>query len=310
MLFNSKCHTYIVVATQKQVGYAWIQYKLEKDFTTASDAQKSFLDTSTPVVIGPGPAYYIVDDHHTLCALDYSGHEDVVVTLNILCDKRDMNESDFWQDLSKQNLANLVAHPEDEPNSLPIAIDYSDLSSEFSFTSKSQLLSDDPWRSLAGFSRKVSQPSSKEAPQCDSEQGDSEYCERCMYRGCGDGYQSSGGGVAFFEFRWSYFMNEATYYDSSYWPTVDEYQSFKSAYSQLSVSDNGSSSGGMDNIDVEEWQAVAASVVALCRSDATKVYKVPTDLYPGSSSTVLPGYYNGYVKLADDPACSAPVCSM
>lgn len=50
-----------------------MRYKLDKDFSTAKDAQKEISSATTPAVIGPDSYLYIVDDHHTLSALDYSG---------------------------------------------------------------------------------------------------------------------------------------------------------------------------------------------------------------------------------------------
>ena len=90
----------IIKPTQKEVGYAWIQYKLNKDFTSSSKAQDEIDSSATPAVIGPDNAFYIVDDHHTLCALDYSGYNSVSVTLNVICDKRYLkNMDDFWTEM-------------------------------------------------------------------------------------------------------------------------------------------------------------------------------------------------------------------
>ena len=55
--------------TQMQVGYAWIGYKLEKDFSSLSQAEETITGAITPAVLGPEGKFYIVDDHHTLCAL-------------------------------------------------------------------------------------------------------------------------------------------------------------------------------------------------------------------------------------------------
>ena len=194
----------------------------------------------TPGVIGPGGFIYVVDDHHTLCALDYSGYSSTSVTVNIICDKRDLSTDDFWSYMASHNLAYLAAHPAGEPNALPTAILSDALPKTFSFNSKTIVFSDDPWRALVGFSRKVTSAGAEyrnfilysradvttyyyyyvasPAPSCSG--SDDKYCERCMFRGCVDGYQTSGGGVAYFEFRWAYYINDATYYNTSYWPSV------------------------------------------------------------------------------------------
>jgi hypothetical protein len=281
--------------TQPEVGYAWIQYKLDKDFTSESDCQAVLDEAATPAVIGPGPAIYVVDDHHTLCALDFSGYEDVKVTVDILCDLRNYSTSNFWATLSAQNLAYLAAHPKGQPNDLPKAIPYTSMPTAFSFTKDEQSLTDDPWRSLAGYSRKV-QSAPSPAPSCSS--GDSKYCERCMYRGCVDGYQSSGAGVAFFEFRWAYFLNDATYYSTIYWPSTDDYSIFKSSYSALPASE-------VEKVNTDDWMGTAELAISLCRASSTAKYTLPSTLFGERS---LPGYYEGYVKLEDDPTCKTPVC--
>src|SRR5690606_32108462 len=136
-------------------GYAWIQYKLQKDFQTSSDAQKQIDSGPTPVVTGPGPAFYIVDEHHTLCALEYSGHTSVSVTFDVMCDKRHLSKEVFWIEMSSQNLAYLASHPHGTTNKLPEQITWQDLPETFSFTAANNVFTDDPWRSLAGYSRKV-----------------------------------------------------------------------------------------------------------------------------------------------------------
>jgi hypothetical protein len=251
----------------------------------------------TPAVIGPGPAIYIVDDHHTLCGLDYSGYVDTSVTFNILCDMRDVSVEIFWEELERQNLAYLVSHPKGNNNGLPIQITYNELPNTFSFNSTLRTLSDDPWRSLAGYSRKV-QDAAAPAPSCSS--SDSKYCERCMYRGCVDGYQKSGGGVAYFEFRWAYFMNDAAFYTTSLWPSTAEKDSFLQAYSALPES-------VMGKVNTSSWLNTASLVISLCRASSAGSYRLSTAMFPGTDK--LPGYMQGYVKLADDPSCSAPTCA-
>jgi len=270
-------------------------------------------ESATPAVIGPGPAIYIVDDHHTLSALDYSGYSDTTVTITILCDKRNLSASVFWSSMNNQNLAYLAAHPAGQPNVLPKEIPYTAIPTTFSFTKTIKSFADDPWRSLAGYSRKV-QSAASPAPTCSSssKDDDSKYCERCMYRGCVDGYEKSGSGVAYFEFRWSYFMNAACYDDNnnsnSYWPSVEEYHAFMLRYTALPYDNNNEVFTSSNTI---AWMDCASYIVNLCRSDSVSKYILPTVLYPplpNDSTNTLPGYFAGYTKLPNDPDCSLPVC--
>jgi hypothetical protein len=256
-------------------------------------------EAPTPAVIGPGPSYYIVDDHHTICALDASSYTDVSVTLNILCDLRHSSEVQFWSYLEKQHWVYLVAHPTNAPNTLPNAISYQQLPTYFDFHTQISF-SDDPWRSLAAYSRKVT--SLPNAPTCGS--NDSKYCERCMYRGCVDGYQSQGSAVFYFEFRWGYFLNDASYYQSSvYWTNTTEYTSFITSYQALPYNVTGS------QVDVNSWLNTAALAVSVCRASTTAKYELPVSLYPllnnSNQYNTLPGYYSGYIALPDDPTCDA-----
>jgi hypothetical protein len=86
-----------------EVGYSWIAYKLGKDFTSASGAQDA-VSGAAPAVLGPGPALYLLDDHHTLAALDYSGYKDTKVVMEVICDQRNMTQEVFWQTMAKQHL--------------------------------------------------------------------------------------------------------------------------------------------------------------------------------------------------------------
>jgi len=293
---------YISSATQPQVGYAWIQYKLENDFGKESDAQNTLDSKPAPVVIGPGPAFYLIDDHHTLCALDYAGYSEVSVTLTVLCDKRNMTESEFWADMEVQNFAYLASHPADQPNSLPVRIDHSAIPASFSFISQLTTFSNDNWRALAGFSRKVeSLPAALNVKNCETKNGDNKFCERAFYRGCGDGYQTSGLGVPFFEFRWSYFMNDG-YLNTSLWDDTAAYEDFVSIYDQVSAE----VSIDLEQINTEDWLSTAGYVVPLSRDCSGRMYQLPVEIF--SSDLLLPGYYEGYIKLPEDPSCDVPKC--
>jgi len=54
-----------------------------------------------PVIIGPNHndesiSFYVTDGHHTLSALDYSGYNETIVTLTVLCDLRNLPTWKFW----------------------------------------------------------------------------------------------------------------------------------------------------------------------------------------------------------------------
>lgn len=308
------------IATQIQVGYAWIEYKVRDKFGTEDDASDEMKDSVIPVVIGPDNFFYLVDKHHTLAALDYSGFEDVSVYLDVICDQRKSSDDMtlFWQNMAAQNLVYLGALTDGAPNELPQLHSYKDLPDIFEFKKHNRVFGDDPWRSIAGFSRKVTD-AAPPAPVCsathnttntstateisanNTTSGSNEYCQRCMYRGCVDGYQTTGSGVSYFEFRWAYYMVDATYHDTSLWPSSSQLTQFKSIYEQLTYQQPGS------DVDVNAWFEAANLVISLCRSSSGVSYQPPTTLYPDVGVN-LPGYTYGYVPLEDDPSCDVPIC--
>lgn len=289
--------------TQPQVGVAWIQRKLDKDFTSESEAQAVMDADPAPVVMGTDQKgqqfFFAVDDHHTLCGLDASGY-DVTVTLNVLCDLRDYTWDAFWANMEAHYFSYLARHPIGKPNALPLPITPGQMPDHFSFTPRDNVFTDDPWRSLAGFSRKV-QDAPYPAPACDTKAGDSKVCERCMYRGCGvDGLQPSGPSVDFFEFKWAYFFLYTLIKDASYWPDTASFDAFKAAYDALPVP------AVIGEIDTSAWQEAANLLVPLCRAKATGNYQLPLSVFPTGGS--LPGFVSGYSKLDDDPTCDGDVC--
>lgn len=103
--------------TQTEVGFAWIEYKLEKNFKDASDAQDEIDSSPTPGILAPDNFIYIIDDHHSLCALDFSGYDSTSVTIDVICDCRSLSSmTEFWKILKEKNLVYLNAHPKNQPN--------------------------------------------------------------------------------------------------------------------------------------------------------------------------------------------------
>ena len=57
--------------------------------------------------------------------------------------------------VESKNLTFLAAHPVGEPDVLPVPVPYTTVPAALSWSPGNQTLREDPWRSLAGFSRKV-----------------------------------------------------------------------------------------------------------------------------------------------------------
>ena len=296
----------LVSPTQSDVGYAWVARKVSKDFGSAKDAQSQMDDSPLPVILGPTEAtsasvgLYIVDDHHTLAALDYSGFDDVTVSVVVQCDWRALPEDVFWANMNHnyvyglaRNPGNLSALPQ------PLADPRVDLPSAFAFTaSGGTAFGDDPFRSLAGFVRKVQNSS------CTDDE--SKYCERGFDRVCDAG----GGGIPFFEFMWAYYANAVvldTGNSSSsaavqWWPSAADENAFNAAWLALPPS----SVAQLGAVDLSAWAAAASLLVPLCRSSATGGYALPADA--GFAFQALPGYVDGWAALPGDPDCAVATC--
>jgi hypothetical protein len=160
-----------------------------------------------------------------------------------------------------------------------------------SFTSTDKVFTDDTWRSIAGFARKV-----KDAPPPAPDCTDYKYCNRCMDRLCA----ADGAGISYFEFAWGYYFVDTTFNQTSWWPDSQSLQSFAIAYKALPPSDD------LDNVDTDPWVAAAALVVPLCRAPTVTQFAIPPALFAGQ--TVLPGAVPDYRPLPADPDCAVPPC--
>lgn len=288
----------LVKPLQVEVGYAWVQHKLE-DFNSKSNTQDEMDSTIIPCVIGPDNYLYIVDHHHELSALDYSGYTDVSVTVNVICDKRSLSNMDeFWNQLKEQNLVYLGAHPKGNYNQLPEVISTSSLPSYFSFTLKDKVFLDDPWRALASFTRKVN---NAYLDSSDCSKTNTDECYRSFYRGCKDGYQTKGSGVAFFEFRWAYFFLDGSYYQTQYWTNSTQLSTFLQYFQKQEFLTIGS-------YNLSDWEYIASLIIPLARNIQTGQYLTPASIFQTSST--LPGYIAGEnTQIAnDDPECDYPSC--
>ncbi|GMH93945.1 hypothetical protein TrST_g2598 [Triparma strigata] len=275
----------LVRQTQPDVGYAWVQRKLDKNFDKESDAQDEMGETTIPAVLGPGANFYIVDHHHTLVALDKSGYDDTKVTVEILCDYREMEEEAFWLTLEAENFVYPYSRPAGEDDSLPTKIDFKDLPADFSHKS----FNDDHWRSLSSFVRKTSNNTCEDVYHLD------DTCMRCFVREC----DKSGKGIPFFEFRWAYYMNDA-FNNGDLWGGDDDYKSFVKAYKDVDIDKLG-------KVKTSTWEEAAERLIPLCRWEGTGSYEVKLG---GALEGSLPGVVEGWNPIdGDDPECDSPACT-
>jgi len=265
---------------QHSVGYAWIQRKLDKDFTSKSKAQSSMDDDWIPFVLGPGDVPWMVDGHHTALALEKSGYSSTMVTLVKVCDWAQFSFAEFERKMVEVGFAYVLTRPSNQPNALPEPVGLDSIPPTI------VQLTDDPWRALAGFARKI------ELPACKSS---NKYCLRAYERPC----MTGGKPLPFFEFRWAYFLNVA-YTDDSLWPSASDAQAFRSRYNALPPSQIG-------KVDVQEWITATETLQVLCRGARAGSYLLPNyDAFEG----VLPGYVSGVTTQIPqpDPDCPPPTC--
>jgi len=269
----------ILRPTQQAVGYAWIQRKL-KDFDSAKSSQKVMDSNPTPVIIGPNYLPYMIDDHHTISALEVSGFDSTQVTMTIVCDWSDSkSEADFFRRMASANFVYLLGRDSSTPNALPVPLDPSELPPSV------MLMQDDPWRSLAGLARKIG---GDNCPKGDK------WCMRAYDRIC----SSSGSGIPFFEFRWAYFMNLA-YVNQTYWQNQEIARFFSQLYTSFPFPSE------IGKYDVDAWSKAAEYLVTLCRSETAGDYVLPASF----DSQHLPGYVSGMGPiLSGDPDCGSPTC--
>lgn len=140
--------------TQAVLGFAWLQRKVNKNFQSSKDSQKEMDGEIIPLIRGPDGVLYLVDGHHTLGALDISSFHSVMVTVQLICDWSDLKETDFWQQMESNGFTYLYMAP--LPDSAPLKFSPNDLPKMLDMESSPPSMKDDPWRSWAGFVRKVS----------------------------------------------------------------------------------------------------------------------------------------------------------
>eukprot|EP00940_MAST-03C_sp_MAST-3C-sp2_P003075 g3075.t1 len=304
--FTGKCNNKwknlkpLLRPTQKGIGFGWIKRKVDSKFSKSSDAQDELDNTIIPAVLGPSRsgtegALYITDHHHTLAALDWSGFEDVKVTVQISCDRRDLDYQSFWKSMSAESLVYANARSHDSFDNLPQAFDPSiELPRAFYFNASASSFEDDHWRSFGSFVRKTkNQTCGKQSYPDDCERGYKRLCK-----------SSDDTGIPFYEFRWAYFLNDAYVHDAL-WPSRDAFEEFRTCYVGVEKVTN------FDAISYKDWQACADLLVALCRSDAAASYELPENLFSstGDFGRGLPGFVSGWTPIVDEDAdCKISTC--
>lgn len=166
-----------------------------------------------------------------------------------------------------------------------------------SFTPEDKVFRDDPWRALVSFTRKVN---NAYLDSSDCKKSKIKDCYRAFYRGCKGG-QSSGPGVAFFEFRWAYFYLDASFHNPQYWANRDQLKSFLEAFSKQEFLTIGS-------YKLSDWENIASLIIPLARGTSAGNYLTPATIFQTTSK--LPGYVAGETTMIpnEDPECNTPSC--
>lgn len=127
--------------TQATIGFAEVREKRAEWAALSKKARKLLLASHWfPAVIGPQGQYFIVDHHHLGMALHEAGQREAQLT--VLQDFSSLDKATFWRVMEFHQWV----HPYDENAR---RIDFSALPRHVSE------LRDDPYRSLAGLTRKA-----------------------------------------------------------------------------------------------------------------------------------------------------------
>ena len=214
------------------------------------------------------------------------------VYLDVACDFRAAGSMEaFWATMASANLTYLGDAP--STGALPTPRAAGELPARFAFTAADAVFGDDPWRALAGFSRKVTVDDDDDGHACGD--ADDDACVRCFLRPCD---AASGEGIPFIEFSWGYFFaaarGDGADGGAALWPTAAEAAAFEAAFGALDV---GAPVGA---IDVDAWQAAADLLMPLCRGGGAAGFALPASLFPYAGGA-LPGRADAGEELPDDP---------
>ena len=301
--------------TQPMVGYAWVQNMLLFDFKTRESAQRALDKEPVPVVRAHdrtegdgGRRLFLVDHHHLMAALDLSGF-DLKVTVRTVCVLSDVvtgqGEAGIWAELFRRGWAfphSIPALTASNFTSIPSATEAArEMPRTLRFTARNQTLGDDPWRSLAGFSRKldparIAKLIGTGGASCPAA---NRWCMRAYDSPCAPNNAS----IPFLEFRWAYFFSHA-HRSVALWPSGASAATFAQRFDELPAVRLDAAAA---DTDLSAWSEAAAALVPLARYPPTGAYELPAELGPHAGR--LPGFHAGMGRFeAEEPECEPVGC--
>ena len=299
--------------TQPSVGYAWVLNIKQRNFANSKMAQASLDEETIPVAAGlgvHGDALYLVDHHHLLSALDLSGHNPLV-RVHMACRLKQSSEVAIWNELFHRGWAFPHSIPAIAASNFTQRLTLSEalaaVPRQLRFTPTNQTLVDDPWRSLAGFARKLdaSQLAPPDGGSCPAA---SKFCMRAYDSPCRKADNSA---IPFLEFRWAHFFARA-YQERQLWPSKGECRSCSATpavdFSRSFVALPETRLGKAKDVDMAPWFEAAAQLVPLARGKAAAEYSLPDEFGPHAGN--LPGVLNGMHAVAHpEPECNPIDCT-
>lgn len=295
----------LIRPTQPSVGHAWVLNIKQRNFGDLAMAQASLDEETMPVATGQGlhgDALYLVDHHHLLSALDLSGHNPLV-RVHMACQLKQSSEAAIWTELFRRGWAFPHSIPAIAAGNFTQLLTLSEalvaVPRYLRFNPVNQTLVDDPWRSLAGFARKLdasqlTPPGGGSCPEA------SKFCMRAYDSPC---RVADNSGIPFLEFRWAHFFAHA-YQERQLWPSARPATDFARSFTALPETRLGKSK----DVDMSPWVAVAANLVPLARGKAAAEYSLPDEFGPHAGK--LPGVLNGMHAVAHaEPECEPIDCT-
>lgn len=300
----------IIHPTQPEVGYAAVLHKRFDDMSSLEDAQAKMdgEDSGNGIpLIRYGAMLYATDGHHTQSAMDSTGFTEIMPKYKVACDYSHLDEKAFWAKMEAKGDTYLWKHPVgSSENVLPEPIKPDMLPRVFHMRTPTGSLSDNPWRSMAGVSRKTKDKEMCEYPLGKTDCGLTEckypygkHCNRAFNRKCGEG----GTVINFFEYYWAYFFLDMVYSSSA----TPESVAFNTAYAALPAAFMGE----YPDEDSEEkayhaWKDAAALLMPIARSQAAADYALPAGFL---TQPKLPGQQVGLGPITmEDGDCAGLGC--
>lgn len=242
-------------ATEPSIGWAWAVRQME-DFIPKEKGAEWLATHDFPVAIGHSNLF-LVDGHHHAYGLQLTGDEDLwdlEVTVTV---KRDLRTAgaDFWHQMTLHNDAFLYSIDDSKHDSFITPLHPAAMQTDFILTNSA----DNIWRSLAGFSGHVDDTDN-----------------RCFLKACS----------FFLEYAWAQVFTDATYHNSSLWPSSGHDVAFRTIVEALPLRPDP------NDVDLDAWFNAAQVLLPLCHSPAVKGYQLPS-FFPdttvqGWSATPMP----------------------